>query len=276
MNCVHSKAFLFAAGIVASAFVAPSYGVQILLDGEGDSGTVATDKLAGDGLQNPTDFFYSASVDNTPGNAAFGTSAFKFEQVNVNDGTKPSRFTMTGTAELGSSFTLAAQVKSTNASLMSVFSSWEGGGGWAANLAFQVNHDTARLRLLIDDQYLQTSTWGSVSDGTYHHVAMTFNSGIVAFYRDGVLLETADISAALTSFTGNKDLWVGNNFANGSQQFVGWMDDILVLDRALTGAEILDVKNRGAVAVLVPEPSAVFGALLLAGMLIPGRKRARA
>lgn len=50
--------------------------------------------------------------------------------------------------------------------------------------------------------------------------------------------------------------WLGDVLPECNKPFIGEMDDILILNSALTGAQILDVSINGAGAyALVPEPS---------------------
>lgn len=256
---------------------------QILLDGEGDSGTTATDKLTADGAQNPTflaDVPNGVTVDNTPANAKFGASSFAFlDQLPGGSVFDVNHLELPNTKTLGSSFTLAAMVKGTTQDRMVVFSSYYGGDTPGNVLLFDVNAggdspDNTRMRFLLGTGgavNIETSTWGSVSDGAYHQVAVTFDNGIVKFYRDGVNVETHDASGQATSYTnGDANLFVGNNTDAGFNQFAGSMDDILVYDRALTTAEISNIYNNGA-ATLVPEPTAV--SLLALGALAMRRRK---
>lgn len=272
------------------------HATQILLTGEGDTGTTATDSLADDGLQNPA-FFRSVVVDNNPANAAFGSSSFYFSDLGPTSVENPApsaysinRLELPDSKVLGSSFTLAAQVKGELDRPSIIFSSYLGGGALNDEIIFIANAGApgAYSRMLLQlgrsetenegalDASKQTSTWGSISDGQYHHIAITFDNGQVKFFRDGVHIfqEDWDVSSKFTSFSGEFNIGIGNNRLAGFDQFVGWMDDILVLDRALSPAEISQIAANGS-ASLVPEPStAAFAAVGCAALAARRRRRA--
>lgn len=274
---VSSKAFLFAAGLGVSMLTAPSYGVQILLNAEGDIGTTATDKLIVDGSQNPT--FHAGTpngvaVDNNPANAAYGNSSFSFQGLVDENIYGMNRLGLPDTATLGSSFTLGAFIKSSFDGQMQLFSSYVGGGPVGNTLQFAVNAGApgawTRMYLDVAGERAQTSTWGSVSTGDYYLAVVTFDAGEVKFYFDGVLRET--ITLAISAYeNGDSILYVGNNTVAGASQLNGSVDDIFVLDRVLSDSEIANIKANGATAVLVPEPAAL-GLLLVAGGMLARRR----
>jgi hypothetical protein len=268
--------------ITLAAYATPAAATRILLTGEGDAGTSATDSLAADGLQDPV-FVRNVVVDNNPANAAFGSSSFYFSDLAPYGDENPApnafalnRLELPDSQVLGSSFTLAAQVKGELDRPSIIFSSYLGGGALNDELIFIANAGASGVyeRMLLQlgrsetenegalDASKQTSTWGSVSDGDYHHIAITFDNGQIKFFRDGVHIvsEDWDVSGKFTSFTGAFNIGVGNNRVAGYDQFVGWMDDVLILDRALSPEEINSIAANGA-ASLVPEPSmaAVLG-----------------
>lgn len=275
-----SNSLLVLAASLGLSLTTSSQAAQILLDGEGDSGTTATDKLTADGAQDPTFLQGTVNgviVDNTPANAAHGSSSFQF-QATGGDPNVMNRLMLPGTTSLGSSFTLAAMVKGSVDGRMELFSSYLGGNPHGNIVRFEVNAGGdgaySRLRFAVGPNVdITTSTWGSVSlDGNYHHVAVTFDNGIIKFYRDGVNIESYDESGTITSFTnGDDNIYVGNNTFTGPFQLAGSVDDILVYDRALTGAEIENIRLNGAIT-LVPEPS-VLGVLALAGCGLAARRR---
>lgn len=281
MRIFTSNTMLVLAASLGLSLTTGVQAAQILLDAEGDSGTTATDKLTADGSQDPTFLQGTVNgviVDNTPANAAHGSSSFQFQE--TGDPAIMNRLMLPGTTSLGSSFTLAAMVKGSVDGRMELFSSYLGGGAHGNIIRFEVNAggdgNYSRLRFAVGPNVdITTSTWGSVTlDGNYHHVAVTFDSGIIKFYRDGVNIETYDESGTITSFTnGDDNIYVGNNTLAGAFQLAGSVDDILVYDRALTGEEINNIRLNGAIT-LVPEPS-VLGVLALAGCGLAARRRRR-
>lgn len=114
------------------------------------------------------------------------------------------------------------------------------------------------------------------------HLAATFNfmDGSMALYRNGLALDGFYTAAGnswgsgTTSPTLSSGIKIGGSYpANTSEQnpFNGRFDELMFLDRALSGEEI--AAQYAAFATPVPEPGTAALMLLGAGALVWGRRR---
>ena len=90
-----------------------------------------------------------------------------------------------------------------------------------------------------------TGVW----DGSWHHVAGTFDGSTVRLWVDGVEVGTATTGAALSYATGARDLTIGAFATNGSLGFTGDIDEVRLWSRVLTPAEIAARASRSAIAL---------------------------
>ena len=72
---------------------------------------------------------------------------------------------------------------------------------------------------------------------TWHHGAITFDSGTLKFYIDGVLDNTISALGPLTQFAESAVLQIG--YCEGGGNFNGKIDEVRIYNRALSDAEIL-------------------------------------
>ncbi len=222
----------------------PSPPLGILCDFEGDSGQVATDKLVSDGVQTPAmqgDVRVSTNADL----AAFGERAAGFGFGTAS----PNLLTIPGTANLGTQFTLAAMVHSATGACARIFSTPR--AAWGAPLApLSLEFDPSGvyvpgLRLTCKGMQV-TSAVPGVGGEQYHHIAATYDDGEVMLYLDGVPVAYAHISGGdPVQLPGN--LVVGADPTPGADgQFIGYADDVLVLGRVLSAAEVASLAQDGA------------------------------
>ena len=86
------------------------------------------------------------------------------------------------------------------------------------------------------------------TDKQYHHLAVVYDNGKVTFYLDGESAGEAWLGGDAPVLM-ERNLFVGEDSQHSyEQQFRGNMDDILVLGRALTAAEVKDLSRKGAEA----------------------------
>ncbi len=80
------------------------------------------------------------------------------------------------------------------------------------------------------------------ADGTWHHIAATYDGSSIVLYKDGAVLPgsvlAGSIPASLYNSSANlENRYTTNNFTTGT------MDNIRVYNRALSAAEILEIYN---------------------------------
>lgn len=250
-NCYGDKVMKQNTCVMMSMMIAGSaWALQLLHTAEGDSAE-ATDLLLGDGAQNGafthtwSNNTRSATSDVfvTPlaANSKFGTSAFFFNKT----ATYLNTIDLQGASELGSAFTLAAYVRPLAApSLIRLFSTYNGIGGTAGQLLFDYGTQVSGLRLLVNGTGITPSPAVTVSANVYTHLAATYDNGAVKLYVNGTQVGsgTAGSGAPVIDNSDGRRIQVGEDWLWGSagnqEQHNGYMDDILIYDRALTSNEI--------------------------------------
>lgn len=224
--------------------------VQVLYTAEGD-GVGATDRLAGDGAQNGafthtwSNNTKSATTDVfvTPlaANSKFGTSAFFFNKT----ATYLNTIDMQGASGLGSAFTLAAYVRPLAApSLIRLLSTYNGTAGAANQLLFDYGNQVSGMRLLVNGVGVTPSTAVTIPANAYSHLAATYDNGAVKLYVNGAQVGSGTAGSGTPVINNNdgRRIQAGEDWLWGSagnqEQHNGYMDDILIYDRALASNEI--------------------------------------
>lgn len=114
--------------------------------------------------------------------------------------------------------------------------------GWAYQgrggaLSFHMGADAT-----LPGVYNTVGSSGTVLDGDWHHVAMTWSYEAMTptqrFYRDGVLVHEIEPTGPAVDNTGPLTL---GNWTAGGRAFDGAVDDVLVFARALDPLEIADI-----------------------------------
>ncbi|HSW15566.1 MAG TPA: LamG domain-containing protein [Solimonas sp.] len=93
---------------------------------------------------------------------------------------------------------------------------------------------------------LQTAA-GAINDGLFHHLAATYDGAVMRLYVDGV--EAAQNAVVTTiNYEANAPLVIGSR-QNGNATFAwpGTIDEVQLLKRALTAAEIREIYNAGSI-----------------------------
>jgi Concanavalin A-like lectin/glucanases superfamily len=170
---------------------------------------------------------------------------------------KPNAVEIPGTTNLGTTFTLSAMVKMTNTGLTRIFSSYSAVDPEVAPYEVLLdadprgNSEFQGLRAVINGTHVR-SQGGTVKidPNTYHHFAMTYDEGYVRLYFDGDRVGDARVQGPGGPVFSYYELRVGHDWwppaTASEQQLVGWVDDILVLPRALNRTEIKDLCVQGA------------------------------
>ena len=115
----------------------------------------------------------------------------------------------------------------------------------------------------------------TLTPNTWNHVVGTLDAtGYMALYVNGVLIDSGPVGTTYLYQT-DKPLYIGGDPDNGytaPYEFAGTIDEVRILDRALTPAEVLYDHQHS----LVPEPATlVVLALGGVGMLLRRRRTAR-
>lgn len=162
-------------------------------------------------------------------NSLYGQNALNFDGTNdfVNCGNAASLQLSTGTIE--------AWIKTSNA-----------GAGFRGIVV-----KNSAYGLFMNDNVLIGYSWGStgimttnvsLNDNAWHHVAMSFQSGVTngtRIYIDGVLRATS----LLTVSTQTTGLSIGSGATTGGQNFTGNIEDVRIWSTVRTATEIAN--NRG-------------------------------
>jgi hypothetical protein len=154
-----------------------------------------------------------------------------------------------GTRDLGTSFTLAVMARSKDNRHARVFSSYDDYGPIkTTELVFDCDPTGKRisgLRLICKGMECNSKPL-QFDDGKYHHLAVTYDNGKIAFYLDGTEAGTASVPGG-EPIAMERNLRVGEDseYAN-DQQFRGFMDDILVYGRALDADDVKALCKQGA------------------------------
>lgn len=84
----------------------------------------------------------------------------------------------------------------------------------------------------------------AVSLNSWHHIVVSVNAGNVTFYLDGAADGTATGAVSINANA------IGQDFSGG-ESFQGYMDDVRIYNRALSGSEVTDLYQEGG-GVSVP------------------------
>jgi len=80
---------------------------------------------------------------------------------------------------------------------------------------------------------------GAIDTLTWHHAAVSYDSGRLRFYIDGALDKDTVISTVIYQFSTTADLTIG--CSDGPDRFVGKLDDVRIYNRALSDQEIKSI-----------------------------------
>ncbi len=220
--------------------------LQALYTFEGDTEAWA-DLLGEDGLQRLRNLG-TCTLDHKKPDPAYGKRSLV-----VGSEWRPwNRVEIEGTSKLGRQFTLAAMAKVRKNQLSRLFSAYR--GNYPTNtseLIFDFDprgRAVSGLRLFCKGISVESEA-ATFEDNKYHHLAVVYDDGSVKFYLDGKPLgqqwlpggEPVDLA---------RNLLIGEDAEMGSdEQLCGNVDDVLVIGRPLSEAEIATMASKGAAAV---------------------------
>jgi hypothetical protein len=268
---------IYNAGIGApvSNIIAPTAGEKaIYYNFEGDSGSSVTDKFTLDGNQNGI-AHQLATIDGNAANAKLGGASANFQ--NPQPPSTPgseifSQINAGPVGNLGPNFTLSAVVNPYSTGqylngIARVFSSYQGTGSTAGQLILDFNPSTAtgiRLFLPSNTGAVTIAAAGpgkpDLDINSKQTITVVYETGTtndtVKLYLDGALIASkTDLPAGTVQTLGTNDLRIGEDrggyrgaFAN--ENFIGSMDDVMILSRALTPEQVSLLSINGASALL--------------------------
>ena len=175
------------------------------------------------------------------------------------------------TTHLGTEFTLAARVKTSRSRLARIFSTYRGVGDFVTGeLVLDINPRSGVVRFIVNGQRVQSAP-RFFNDKAYHHYAMVYANGQVTLYQDGERVGAGFIrqgsahlfnSESVIEHFGSLEarskagVHLAGNLRIGEDQggrfmtnqevakdvldapLVGQIDDVVVVRRALSAAEI--------------------------------------
>lgn len=98
----------------------------------------------------------------------------------------------------------------------------------------------AGLRLYHNDTSTYvSSTNNALTEDVWHHVAVTFENGIVTFYVNGTNVTGVSSLGNMDPDTAS-DLIIGN-FDDGSKDFYGYIDDVKIFNRSLSQGQVQEL-----------------------------------
>ncbi|MCW5551913.1 MAG: LamG domain-containing protein [Verrucomicrobiae bacterium] len=166
-----------------------------------------------------------------------------------------------GTMSLGAAFTLAIHVdnREVPADFTRLFSSYRGSGGVMADrLILDMDPrgtSITGIRAIINNVVTVTpSPPAGMNNPGYHHYAVTYDDGQVTIYFNGTAVASGIAGSGPVAMT--QDLRVGEDphdtGGTANEQLIGYVDNVLVLGRALSAAEIQALVTQSAIGLVTP------------------------
>jgi lysophospholipase L1-like esterase len=142
----------------------------------------------------------------------------------------------------GRNFTVALWVRTTRGAPQMLVEKQN--TSWSGEFLFALNRDgvvPGGFSVWTGSSWIDSS-WRGATDGQWHHLAVTFESGVFRLYRDGLLDRTQSAGA---SYADSSLPWSFGRFIVGGVgwPFAGEMDDARIYSRALTAAQISALAN---------------------------------
>ncbi len=261
-------------GAPVSSIVTPSPSeLGVYYDFEGDTGNNITDKFTADGAQNSTGT-QTAMVDTNAANAKIGSQSASFTdpRPNLPASQLYSQINAGTLGSLGPNFTLSAVVNPYSTGQYSggverVLSSYAGTGSTAGSLILDFNPSTTTgIRLFLPSNTGAATLTAAgpgkpdVNPSTKQTITVVYQTGTtndsVFMYLDGTLIASkTNLPPGTVQSLGTHELHIGEDtsgflgaFAN--ENYIGSMDDVMILGRALTPDQVTYLSTNGANALL--------------------------
>lgn len=105
---------------------------------------------------------------------------------------------------------------------------------------------------------VKTTTLGGLNDGSWHHLAVTYdgssNASGIAFYIDGVAAATTIVADTLSGTIKNTKAFSIGALAGEDFWFLGKLDDVSVWNCALSQMDVNNIYNAGVPKKLTSHP----------------------
>ncbi|WP_425398995.1 LamG-like jellyroll fold domain-containing protein [Aeoliella sp.] len=259
-----------ASGGSASSVLSPSGLYAVNYDFEG--GSPLDDKFVSDGSQNAVlTVPVAATIDPNPANAAEGMGSLLLENAVNYIHPKSQIDTSVSGTDLGDKFTVSAVVNVPQGGyasdgLIRLFTSYPGGGSAAQSMIVDFNPDADVSNIGI--RFLLPGSKSATYDGTFtydedHTITAVYNDGEMSIYLDGTLVKQEVRDGGVVDL-GAASLLIGEDSGGGvNENLIGIVDDVLILDRAVSANQVRYLARFGAEAMLaVPEPTGLMTSLI--------------
>lgn len=140
------------------------------------------------------------------------------------------------TVDLSNAVTLAAWIKPEVSGTQNIIKKVDGLSGYELFLSSN-SPDIVSVQLNGSTDYKISSTTTFPTDGTWMHVAATFDGTVTKLYINGVQ-EGGTLQGPNSILSNNVGLGLGSDH-NGNDKFIGTLDDVRVYNRALDATEII-------------------------------------
>ena len=267
---------LLADGNLVSSVVTPRANERaIYYDFENDSGTQFSDRFVADGSQDGI-AHRLVRVDETAMTAKFGNGSAKIEHPISETTSIFSQIDLGEVGSLGEQFTLSAVVNVPDGGfpfggLTRLFSSFQGTGPIGPEeLVFDFDPNASveniGMRLLLPggESVISDITFSTDED---HTLTAVYDDGDVELFLDGELVAQGEASFGEVDL-GTTPLKIGEDIAGiVNENFIGLMDDVLILSQALSAADVVALASVGATEFLGLVPQHEVGDFNQNGMI---------
>jgi uncharacterized repeat protein (TIGR01451 family) len=116
-----------------------------------------------------------------------------------------------------------------------------------------------RLMVSTDSEFPVFGPAGTLTDGAWHHVVVTYDGSALRAYRDGILMSGSPFTPGAALATSTLNRWIANT---GTRTFNGTIDEVAIYARALTLAEIQAHVQAASSATPIPDPVTLDGTVI--------------
>ncbi len=168
----------------------------------------------------------------------------------------PGSLGAAGVEEVGASLTAEAWIRPTQTGASQAILARWGTTHEDRSYALVLNHAGDRLEWWVDEPSsrfpeITTAAIPSIFDGAFHHVAATFDRGLVTIHLDGAQVASDTVRTPAVSPASVRPTTVGSGLGAG---FMGEIDEPTVWNRALSTAEIGQIHAAGSAGKCLPAP----------------------